>query len=176
MATDKNDDAPLDIVAYLKKVLLELAANPYPEVANPPSAPRRASVALILRIQPSYGNWPPNHVDQSGTHGCHRRHSATSDREIPSLKNALDAFFSQEWVKHGDPEVMFIKRSERKGDRWTSHIALPGGRRDPEDKDDQATAVREAKEEVGIDLSCAHALAVGNLPQRVVTVSWGKVP
>ncbi|KEQ99268.1 hypothetical protein AUEXF2481DRAFT_36584 [Aureobasidium subglaciale EXF-2481] len=88
----------------------------------------------------------------------------------------IDSFFAQHWVKHGEAEVLFIKRAARKGDRWTSHVALPGGRRDPEDESDQKTAVREAVEEVGIELSDRTSIAVGNLPQRVVTTSWGRVP
>ena len=78
-------------------------------------------------------------------------------------------------MKHGDPEVLFIKRASRKGDRWTSHIALPGGKRDPEDADDKAAAVREAVEEVGVDVD-EHGIACGNLPQRIVTTHWGKKP
>lgn len=71
---------------------------------------------------------------------------------------------------------MFIKRAAREGDRWTSHVALPGGKRDPEDEDDKATAVRETSEEIGLDLNGRDAMFVGNLPERVVSTSWGKVP
>ena len=42
--------------------------------------------------------------------------------------------------------------------------------------DDEVTAMREAMEEVGIDLGYHNAICVGNLPQRIVTTSWGKVP
>ncbi len=52
---------------------------------------------------------------------------------------------------HG-PGVCFIHRAERAGDRWSGHMALPGGRRDPEDPDLATTARREAHEEVGLDL------------------------
>jgi 8-oxo-dGTP pyrophosphatase MutT (NUDIX family) len=79
-------------------------------------------------------------------------------------------------VQKGDAEVVFIKRAARQGDRWTSHVALPGGKRDPEDEDDKAVAVRETSEEIGLDLTSSDALFVGNLPQRVVSTSWGKVP
>jgi 8-oxo-dGTP pyrophosphatase MutT (NUDIX family) len=79
-------------------------------------------------------------------------------------------------VQRGDPEVVFIKRAAREGDRWTSHVALPGGKRDPEDEDDKATAVRETSEEIGLDLNGRDAMFVGNLPERVVSTSWGKVP
>jgi 8-oxo-dGTP pyrophosphatase MutT (NUDIX family) len=55
-------------------------------------------------------------------------------------------------------------------------VALPGGKRDPEDESDKATAIRETSEEIGLDLTSADALFVGNLPERVVSTSWGKVP
>lgn len=168
-----------ELVSQLKHVLLDLGAHPYPEVASPPDVPRRASVALILRIQPNYDHWPAVNTRHILPHGRpqRRRSSVVSIPEHKlSFKDILDAFFDQDWVKHGDPELLFIKRATRKGDKWTGHVALPGGKRDPEDEDDQVTAVREAMEEVGIDLSYAHAISVGNLPQRVVTTSWGKVP
>jgi 8-oxo-dGTP pyrophosphatase MutT (NUDIX family) len=72
--------------------------------------------------------------------------------------------------------VIFIKRAARVGDRWTSHVALPGGKRDPEDEDDRAVAIRETVEEIGLDLNSPDAFFVGNLPERVVSTSWGKVP
>jgi 8-oxo-dGTP pyrophosphatase MutT (NUDIX family) len=48
--------------------------------------------------------------------------------------------------------VLLIRRAERAGDPWSGHMALPGGRRDPEDEDLVATAVRETFEEVGLRL------------------------
>ena len=49
-------------------------------------------------------------------------------------------------------EFLAIKRTEAKRDPWSGHMALPGGRRDAADDDLWATAVRETREEVGIDL------------------------
>jgi hypothetical protein len=163
-----------DLVSHLQSVLLELNANPYPDVACPPNLPKRASVALILRIQPNYSHWPDN--DDSPLPVRRRRSSVAQPNAEFDFESSLSAFFSQEWVKHGDPELLFIKRATRVGDKWNGHVALPGGKRDPEDEDDQAAAAREALEEVGIDLSPDNAIAVGNLPQRIVTTSWGKVP
>lgn len=150
-------------VDYLHSVLRDLHAHPYPYVPCPGELKKRASVALIIRVKPQYEHWPPK---------------AATDREpIPDdTVSRLEHFFSQAWVQNGEPEVLFIKRASRKGDRWEGHVALPGGRRDPEDIDDQAAAIRETSEEVGIDLSPTQAIAVGNLPQRLVTTSWGKVP
>jgi 8-oxo-dGTP pyrophosphatase MutT (NUDIX family) len=72
--------------------------------------------------------------------------------------------------------VLFIKRAARKGDRWTAHVAFPGGKRDPEDAGDLEAAVRETLEEVGLDLEHEPVLHCGHLPDRVVTTSWGTVP
>jgi 8-oxo-dGTP pyrophosphatase MutT (NUDIX family) len=53
-----------------------------------------------------------------------------------------------------DPDsLLLIRRAERPGDPWAGHIGLPGGRRDLGDADLLATAVREASEEVGIELN-----------------------
>ncbi|MGH7644285.1 MAG: NUDIX hydrolase, partial [Gemmatimonadales bacterium] len=55
-------------------------------------------------------------------------------------------------------ELLLIKRAEREGDPWSGQIALPGGRRDPQDPDLLATALRETLEETGLDLAGAERL------------------
>jgi 8-oxo-dGTP pyrophosphatase MutT (NUDIX family) len=74
----------------------------------------------------------------------------------------------------------------RRADSLRSHagqVALPGGRRDPEDADDVATALREAQEEVGVDPRSVHVL--GTLPplwvppsdhEVVTVVGWWHRP
>jgi len=80
-------------------------------------------------------------------------------------------------------EVLLIQRAERSGDPWSGHMALPGGRQEPGDRDLYATAARETSEEVGIDLDAAgHRLghldemqAVGRgkvLPLVITPVAW----
>jgi 8-oxo-dGTP pyrophosphatase MutT (NUDIX family) len=59
----------------------------------------------------------------------------------------------------GTVELFFIVRADRPDDPWSGHVAFPGGRRDPEDASLLATAIRETKEEVGIDLSPDELLA-----------------
>ena len=57
-------------------------------------------------------------------------------------------------------EVLFIHRAVREGDTWSGQIAFPGGRKEAEDPDLLATAIRETREEIGVELSQAERLAV----------------
>ena len=143
----------------LKLVIPKLHRSPFLHIANPDGCDKRASVALVLRLRPSFY--------------AQVAHAELSGNAIPaSNPTSLEDFLSQPW--DGDPEVLFIKRAGRAGDRWSGHTALPGGKRDPEDADDLAAAVRETKEEVGLDLTGKGCFYVGNLPERVVTTAWGK--
>lgn len=60
-----------------------------------------------------------------------------------------------------DLELLLIKRPTSPRDPWSGHMAFPGGRREG-DEDDAATAVRECREEVGIDLA-AEGTPLGRL-------------
>lgn len=60
-------------------------------------------------------------------------------------------------------ELLIIKRADREGDPWSGHLALPGGRAEPEDADLLATAARETHEEIGVDLLSGGEF-VGQLP------------
>lgn len=71
-------------------------------------------------------------------------------------------------------DVLFIRRSERAGDPWSGHMALPGGRVEPEDAGPRAAAVRETHEEVGLDLSGARFL--GPLDELSSPVRKGREP
>src|SRR4249920_1192032 len=51
-------------------------------------------------------------------------------------------------------EVLFIRRAEHEGDPWSGQMGFPGGRAEP-GEDLAATAVRETREETGIDLARA---------------------
>ncbi len=55
----------------------------------------------------------------------------------------------------GGPHGLFVHRAEAEGDPWSGHMALPGGRADPDDVDLIATAQRELQEETGLTLQRA---------------------
>jgi 8-oxo-dGTP pyrophosphatase MutT (NUDIX family) len=56
------------------------------------------------------------------------------------------------------PSLLLVRRTEREGDPWSGHMALPGGHAHESDADLVYTARRETLEEVGIDLSDAQLL------------------
>jgi 8-oxo-dGTP pyrophosphatase MutT (NUDIX family) len=67
----------------------------------------------------------------------------------------------------GAAEVLIIKRAEFEGDPWSGHLALPGGRAEAQDDDLLATAARETREEIGIellDMDGARERFIGQLP------------
>jgi 8-oxo-dGTP pyrophosphatase MutT (NUDIX family) len=51
------------------------------------------------------------------------------------------------------PELLLVRRAIREGDRWSGHMALPGGRFEEADKDLFATVLRETLEETGVALT-----------------------
>lgn len=64
-------------------------------------------------------------------------------------------------VLHDEPEgprVLLMKRVERAGDPWSGHISLPGGGYQASDASLLETAIRETREELGVELSSAQLL------------------
>ena len=60
------------------------------------------------------------------------------------------------------PQVLLIRRAQRAGDPWSGHMAFPGGREDTGDESLLATALRETREELALDLA-AHGRVLGRL-------------
>jgi 8-oxo-dGTP pyrophosphatase MutT (NUDIX family) len=56
------------------------------------------------------------------------------------------------------PSVLLMKRTERASDPWSGHVSLPGGSYEPDDRDLLATAIRETREELAVDLATARLL------------------
>ncbi|HKW41752.1 MAG TPA: CoA pyrophosphatase [Gemmatimonadales bacterium] len=68
-------------------------------------------------------------------------------------------------------EILLIRRAERADDPWSGQIAFPGGREEAADEDLLTTAVRETREETGVDLSAAERLgALDDLYPRTPTL------
>ena len=67
-------------------------------------------------------------------------------------------------------DLLFIKRADYEGDPWSGQIAFPGGRHEPSDADLLDTAVRETREEIGVDLG-AVGVAIGTLDEL-----WPRAP
>lgn len=65
-----------------------------------------------------------------------------------------------------DLHMCLIRRAEHERDRWSGHIALPGGRVDAGDPNARAAAIREAREEVGLRLD--HVPCLGSLRTQPV--------
>src|SRR5262249_36046360 len=77
------------------------------------------------------------------------RNSHAGAAGTPDARRAAVALI----LRGAEPEVLLMRRSEREGDRWSGQIGLPGGHADALDEDLLATARREAREEVGLDLA-----------------------
>jgi len=54
--------------------------------------------------------------------------------------------------------ILLIRRAEREADPWSGQMALPGGRRDRGDDALLQTALRETREEVGLQLAAEHLI------------------
>lgn len=78
---------------------------------------------------------------------------ATHDgRKIPGRRWMVRSAVTMLLVNEDEPSIMLMRRPVKKGDPWSGDMCLPGGRKDPTDKNSFATATRETLEEVGLDL------------------------
>ena len=78
-------------------------------------------------------------------------HRPAVAEEEPNVRKAAVALIFRA-DQDGSPELLFIKRAEYPGDPWSGQIAFPGGREEAGDKSLAETAIRETREETGIDL------------------------
>jgi 8-oxo-dGTP pyrophosphatase MutT (NUDIX family) len=70
----------------------------------------------------------------------------------------------------GEARIVLTERADRVG-HHSGEVSFPGGRAEPEDPDLAATALREAREEVGLDPAAAGVRVLGSLPVRWIPVS-----
>ena len=97
-------------------------------------------------------------------------HSPVAADDEEGVRNAAVALIFR-LGKDGVLELLFIKRAEYEGDPWSGQIAFPGGRVEPGDASLAETAIRETREETGIDLT-REGIIIGTLDDlRPRTVS-----
>ena len=96
-------------------------------------------------------------------------HSAAGAEEREGIRRAAVALIIRAG-EDGKPELLFIKRAEYPADPWSGQIAFPGGREETADPTLADTAIRETREETGIDL-VRDGIVIGTLddlrPQTV---------
>lgn len=96
---------------------------------------------------------PPLDLDTVRT-----RLASRSPRLVTDASNARAAVAAILRPAAAGPEILLIRRAERAGDPWSGHMAFPGGRAHPDDREPLETAIRETREEVGLDLRNAALL------------------
>jgi len=90
--------------------------------------------------------------------------SYASDHDDPPIRRSDRVQAAVSLVLRGkeELEVLLIKRARSERDPWSGHMALPGGRRDDTDPALVDTAIRETREETGLDLAI-HGARLGDL-------------
>lgn len=83
-------------------------------------------------------------------------HTAETPRTDAHTRRAAVAAILREGLN--GTEILFIRRAEREQDVWSGHMAFPGGHFDDTDADLVYTAMRETREEIGLDLSASGKL------------------
>ena len=71
----------------------------------------------------------------------------------------------------GEARVVLIERTTADGHHHSGEVSFPGGKAEPDDQDETATALREAAEEVALDAVAARIHVVGLLERFWIPVS-----
>ncbi|XP_057487836.1 nudix hydrolase 15, mitochondrial-like [Actinidia eriantha] len=136
--------------------------------SNMAASQRLVNLAQQLRLfKPLY---PPSNTMEDPTHQenvVHREQSSNPGSETnpipkspekirPKRAAVLICLFEGE---NGDLRVILTKRSSTLSTH-SGDVALPGGKREEGDADDIETALREAKEEIGLDPSLVDVVTV----------------
>ncbi|KAF8140037.1 hypothetical protein EV363DRAFT_1413512 [Boletus edulis] len=168
MSQEKQDK----ITQLLSRALHRMRTTPPRIIASPATQPRRATVAIVIRIVPSSSTPTP-----------------PADAPIPTLSQ----FFELDWVKDpaARPEILFLQRdgasssdgltssllgegSTHRTSKVEAQLAFPGGRMEEGDEGGLYTAMRQTWEEIGLDLAERDFTCIGQLDDREITTSLGK--
>jgi 8-oxo-dGTP pyrophosphatase MutT (NUDIX family) len=74
------------------------------------------------------------------------------EKDEAGIRRAAVALMLRLGEKTGEPEIFFIQRAHYDTDPWSGQVAFPGGREEASDKSLMDTAIRETREETGIDI------------------------
>lgn len=101
------------------------------------------------------------------------RRTPGEDAEVPAVRKAAVAVVLRE--ERGSVELLLIRRAVHPGDPWSGDVGLPGGRVDASDVSPLAAALRETREELGLDLE-ALGRPLGRLSEVRTHLPIGSVP
>jgi len=74
------------------------------------------------------------------------------EKDEAGIRRAAVALILRLGEKSEEPEIFFIQRAHYETDPWSGQVAFPGGREETSDKSLMDTAIRETREETGIDI------------------------
>jgi len=91
------------------------------------------------------------HPDIVKLHSSLESHKAARPETEEGVRRAAVALIFRAG-ESGSPELLFIRRADYPGDPWSGQVAFPGGREETGDANLADTAIRETREETGINL------------------------
>ncbi|KAJ1893311.1 hypothetical protein LPJ81_005390, partial [Coemansia sp. IMI 209127] len=160
MFTKAQDIPHVDYIAQLTR---HLASVPVSRV----DWHKRGSVAIVIRLvlPDSESKYPVFDVSGYG-----------NTKTPASLVQEVHRFVEAPELRTARMQILFIQRAKYPGDPWSGHIGFPGGKREPSDGSDEATAERETKEELGLDLSDVHSFVhLGRLDDTCAYSLFAKI-
>lgn len=151
-ASSDGDESKLDQFGFLTRLVEKL--NKHSAIIF--DQKRRASIAVIIRIKPK---------SDSCDYKIASEHNSSNNIPLDCILSVIN----NEQVQEGTVEMLYIKRAISVSDRWSGHVAFPGGHVEAGESPQQA-AERETQEEIGIDLSDGKNFAfLGRLDDRAAT-------